>query len=481
MTRFSLTFFVLLAAVPAFAQQSDKSWYIVGGQAENGYAAAGALMVDGEQSCTGTLIAPTVVLTAAHCLEGSASSMSFYVGLDANKPSSGNVVGAKSIHPHPDYGKNEDADIGVMLLQSAPSGVEPIAPRLAPLPNIVGKKALFIGYGLTSANGSYGKKLSVEIAISKVEETHIFYEDPSKNTCNGDSGGPALMDLDGVTSVVGVTSYGDQDCTEFGANTRVDTFAQWVQQFMDGEAPAGSDQGTGGGSGGGTSDDGDFCEQEGWYGDGICDADCPKPDSDCAQGGEQTGGDDTGANGEDFCEQEGWYGDGICDADCPKPDSDCSEGGDDEPVDQEPTDDDGDLCEEEGWYGDGICDAGCPKPDSDCSDDGEVEPQTPADDSTDEPCDDEETHDTADYGKDIDADGMTDTSDADSAENGSTDSASKSASSSAAAPRSSQGAGCTATGRHGNAGGLALMLGLVLFGLVRTRSRSALVHADSSC
>jgi hypothetical protein len=82
----------------------------------------------------------------------------------------------------------------------------------------------------------------------------------------------------------------------------------------------------------------DLCEKWGWYGDGVCDLECPRTDPDC----EGT---------EDWCEELGWYGDGVCDEECPAPDPDCEEG---------------DLCAELGFYGDGVCDEDCPFPDPDC-------------------------------------------------------------------------------------------------------------------
>ncbi len=85
--------------------------------------------------------------------------------------------------------------------------------------------------------------------------------------------------------------------------------------------------------------DTDFCEDFGYYDDGICDEGCPRPDPDCE-------GD------EDWCEAIGYYGDGVCDDDCPQPDPDC--------------DDEQDICAELGYYGDGVCDHDCPRFDEDC-------------------------------------------------------------------------------------------------------------------
>ncbi len=107
----------------------------------------------------------------------------------------------------------------------------------------------------------------------------------------------------------------------------------------------------------------DFCAEEGWYGDGICDEGCLNPDPDCEDVGAPTEPPGTG----DFCAEEGWYGDGICDEGCLNPDPDCasSTSGNDGSGGSGGTSI-SDYCEDQGWYGDGGCDMDCPKPDPDC-------------------------------------------------------------------------------------------------------------------
>jgi hypothetical protein len=328
--------------------------FIIGGGLESGYPAVGALIEGGEAFCTGTLVSPTVFVTAAHCLEGGsgAAGLSVFFGSDANRLSSGEVIDAAGAYPHPRYdGWEVVNDIAVITL-AEPASVTPSAIQTDPMSaSWIGRDAVFVGFGVTDAfSDRAGVKYSVTIPITEVDDTTFTNSGRGVNTCAGDSGGPAFYDDGGTMRLIGVTSWGDEYCEEFGVNTRVDAFMDFVQPFLDGEVPEG-----GGSSGGGTST-GDFCEEYGWYGDGICDEDCPNPDPDCGGSGGGTG---------DFCEELGWYGDGICDEDCPNPDPDCEgSGSGSEPGAV------GDICAEQGWYGDGICDEDCPNPDPDCEGSG---------------------------------------------------------------------------------------------------------------
>lgn len=379
---------------------------IVGGKAETGFWAVGALMEDGEAFCTGTLIDTTTVVTASHCIAGrtSAEGLSFYVGPKAGD-ASGTLVPVASVHAHPQYDDQElTADIAVLkLTQAAP--VTPIPPLKTSMDATwIGKNAVFVGYGVTGAlKSDAGAKRSVSIAISGVDPTSFRYESPNKNTCFGDSGGPALFEKDGAFYLIGVTSYGDEDCAAYGVNTRVDPYISFIESVggntdAAAAAAAGSVSGGSGSEPGATAGDepsdadgGDYCEELGWYGDGICDPDCANPDSDCE--GVDVDNAPDGSESPDFCEEMGWYSDGICDIGCAQPDSDCEgmdfdDGFDDGQLDQGDLGDDqgaddegdwgddqgdlgdgpggGDYCEEQGWYGDGICDEDCAQPDPDC-------------------------------------------------------------------------------------------------------------------
>jgi uncharacterized protein (TIGR03382 family) len=49
-----------------------------------------------------------------------------------------------------------------------------------------------------------------------------FNQQDGRGQCEGDSGGPTFTDVDGIQTIVGITSFGDQNCQFFGADTRVD-------------------------------------------------------------------------------------------------------------------------------------------------------------------------------------------------------------------------------------------------------------------
>jgi len=284
---------------------------IVGGSNFSGFPAVGALAYNGSQHCTGTLISPNKVVTAGHCVAGvSASRMQFVIGPSLNQAE--HVLSVASVQAHPDYDAyNIRNDIGlVTLASSAPVEPMPVVEQIDS--SWVGESLFFVGYGVDDGYSQTGAgvKRAVWIAVTQVYATAFRYEHPDKNTCNGDSGGPAFVkDPQGNYLLAGVTSYGDAYCSSYGVDTRVDVFRDFLG--------LGS-----GGSGGGT----DGCGDETYV--GRCDGDtvvwCQDDqvhNQDCAAEGKACAFDDArgyyacidGGSADDPCNGETYLG--RCDGD----------------------------------------------------------------------------------------------------------------------------------------------------------------------
>ncbi len=174
------------------------------------------LMSDGQGSflCTGTLITKQVVLTARHCVSRTASRMNVVA---ANSTRS---VSKVRIHP----GAYEDRksgviynDMALVFLRRAVS--LPTVAVLSSRAIVPGQQFTILGYGLTES-GRTGKLRRGAMALDRTDSDFIYarYDGTLSNTCEGDSGGPAItsyIDANGATrtGIVGVTSGGlRQDC-----------------------------------------------------------------------------------------------------------------------------------------------------------------------------------------------------------------------------------------------------------------------------
>lgn len=212
---------------------------IINGQETSDYPAVVMLMVQGQVFCSGTLIAPRKVLTAGHCATGQA--MADAIGIGASDQQIDQEIAVVSSTPHPQYDANTLAnDVAVVTLaEDAP--IAPAVLNQAMDDSWVGTPMLLVGYGVDdgAAQTGAGTKRMVEIPIGQLTSTHVLYDEPSgKSACNGDSGGPMLLDQNGSLTVVAVASYVNvQGCTQGGGHSRVDAFLDFIQGEMDPNAP----------------------------------------------------------------------------------------------------------------------------------------------------------------------------------------------------------------------------------------------------
>lgn len=288
------------AVEPPRAERASRTAQpIVDGQVDSGHPGVVALTTNGQPFCSGTLVTPTVVVTASHCI---------YPGIGVDPPTAievffgtdvaqgGELVAVTEGQYNPAWhlqNPNADEDVAVLRLASA-APVAPIPMGKLPPP---GSVVALIGFGITSAGGGgAGTKRIAHAPIDTWQANTFAMTVNPQGTCNGDSGGTALFDDGAGEKFVGIHTR--SDCATFMLDERVDAHrASFIQPFIDAGATCGADLG--------------------------CKKGCPSPDPDCpcAKDGFCTAGCADLATDPD-CDPH-CVADGACATDCPTPDPDC--------------------------------------------------------------------------------------------------------------------------------------------------------------
>jgi secreted trypsin-like serine protease len=216
-------------------------------------------------SCTGTVVAPRVILTAAHCIEdlergGFTPAQQYAVATGTTTPSKAlreNVFRVAETHVYPGFDPGGlHGDAGVLILDR-PTAAPPIA--MAGSGDVAlyegGAPVQLAGWGVTGANAKNAPE-SLRATSMVVQKPALCkqktrndrpnysaalqmctLDTPTKKSggCFGDSGGPAIgVRADGVPVELGVISTGGAFCSTKLPNvlTRVDVISGWVSEWI---------------------------------------------------------------------------------------------------------------------------------------------------------------------------------------------------------------------------------------------------------
>lgn len=222
---------VVAAAALALAVAPATALAVTSGTLDGGAHPAVGLLVAGPDRtpvCSGTLVAPTIFLTAGHCIGDANGALA--VRFDTG------VVEAVGAAVEPGYGKDmaDLDDLAVVMLAHAPGGIAPLplAPAGAADALGHGDDVTVVGFGYSARVTGGGQPQYVYDGLRRIGTAPVSNVSRSlvrvlastaatgqSGLCFGDSGGPWLVG----GAIVAVTSGGDSACSGMSYGYRVDT------------------------------------------------------------------------------------------------------------------------------------------------------------------------------------------------------------------------------------------------------------------
>ena len=192
--------------------------------------------------CTASILSDSILVTAAHCTDGPASSMRVVFGTDiegddkiVQKVVSYEVSALWAFRS--DEAVNA-GDISVVRFSGGlPAGYEPASILKKTELLSTGATVLLAGYGNDNGaeHSGSGKLRFVETTIKDggFSESEILIEQSKgKGACHGDSGGPAFVKVNGKWALWGVTNRGvndpNNDCSVSAAYASIPYYRDWV-------------------------------------------------------------------------------------------------------------------------------------------------------------------------------------------------------------------------------------------------------------
>ena len=263
-----LTLAALVAAPAAHASTPSATLRpaIVGGAIASPGAQPSLAFVSGQfangsgESCSGTVVAPDLILTAGHCAENILTGVPYrpqdlevITGREnLSDDSEGQELTVSHVWVNPGFHPpSETGDAALLqLTRQTRAPALPLDAEYDPSGIQTGSQGAVFGWGKTSgtATGISQQLKTASLAVQTQSNCQTAWGDTfdtgsqfcvldpppqdDAGVCSGDSGGPFIQDVGGVPTEVGLAIYVAGDCSTAVPDvfTRTDSIAGWAEQ-----------------------------------------------------------------------------------------------------------------------------------------------------------------------------------------------------------------------------------------------------------